>query len=242
MNHLLVGTADKTEQLLTVTKPRFLLIDDGSIADAFLERFPKARVFDPTLHSFNPLGGMDYKRARDFADTVYGDKDLMTYRDGKRALVKILKGAKQLDNLPAIAHKGYADAQETIDDLLESPLLKAVLCGGGKPFKFGEGTTVAKLDRAVLGDFDAFLLGSLLIGQHQGQIIVPDFGFYGRPLHLSLIRQGRLTAGLNTLSELGRPDDKFRQGVLTIKDRKNPPGVNALRGVANETSGLKDCG
>src|SRR5262249_22987481 len=65
-----------------------------------------------------------------------------------------------------------------------------------------EGTTVAKLDRATLGDFDAFVLSCLLISQHQGQIIVPDFGSYGHPLHMSLIRQRRLTAGVRTLDAL----------------------------------------
>jgi hypothetical protein len=36
----------------------------------------------------------------------------------------------------------------------------------------------------------------------KGQIIVPDFGFYGREAHTGLIREGRLIAGVNTLSEV----------------------------------------
>ncbi len=47
-----------------------------------------------------------------------------------------------------------------------------------------------------------FILGSLLISQFKGQIIVPDFGFYARDFHTSLIREDRLIAGVYTLSEL----------------------------------------
>jgi hypothetical protein len=71
----------------------------------------------------------------------------------------------------------------------------------------------------MLDDFDAFVLGALLINQAQAQVIVPDFGFYGRTFHMALIRQKRLTAGVRTLSELGKPDDKFRQAVLLIDEK-----------------------
>lgn len=224
MNHLLLGTADKTERLLEITKPRFLFIDDGPIADAFLAHFPKARLFDPTVHSFNPLKGIDYKRARDFAEILYtaspGGKDTLTVRNGRRALVRLLlAGPRLLSDLPKMDEAkddAQIEALGMVEELLLSPVLRSVLCGGGKPFKLGEGTTVARLDRAMLGDFDAFVLGSLLIGQSQGQIVVPDFGFYGRPLHVSLIRQGRLTAGLQTLSEVSRP---LAQALLTIPDK-----------------------
>jgi hypothetical protein len=47
---------------------------------------------------------------------------------------------------------------------------------------------LARLDPAVLGDFDAFVLASLLISQFKEQVIVPDFGFYGREHHIALIR------------------------------------------------------
>lgn len=53
MNKLIIGLADKTAALNT--KPGFLLIDDGPIADAFLERFKRAKEFNPKSHSFNPL-------------------------------------------------------------------------------------------------------------------------------------------------------------------------------------------
>lgn len=210
MNHLLLGTADKTERLLDITKPRFLLIDDGPIADAFLAHFPKARLFDPAKHSFNPLRGMDYKRARDFADTLYaaspGGQATLTVRNGRRALVRLLlAGPSRLSDLPApeeTKDDAEKEALGMVEELLLSPVLRSVLCGGGKPFRFGEGTTVARLDRAVLGDFDAFVLGCLLIGQHKGQVILSDGGFYLRDLHMSLVRQERLTVGCNFMGEL----------------------------------------
>ncbi len=215
MNSLLIGSSDKTEQLLKRAKQPFLLVDDGPIADAFLRKYKFAREFDPHKHSFNPLKGIDVPRARAFAEAVYGDKDLMTYRDGKRALTRMLLEATRLDKLPTIDNEGYEDAQATIDDLLLSPVLRQVLCG--KPnFDPAKGSVVARIDRAKLGDFDAFMLGTLAIGQAQGQVIVPDFGFYGRPSHVSLIRQNRIVTGLNYLSEVPRP---LGQALLTIKDK-----------------------
>jgi hypothetical protein len=82
MNKLIIGLADKTPELRT--KPGFLLIDDGPVADVFLSRFKRARLFEPHLHSFDPLKDITPRRAQDFADLVYPDKDLMTYRDGEK--------------------------------------------------------------------------------------------------------------------------------------------------------------
>src|SRR5205085_2327601 len=58
---------------------------------------------------------------------------------------------------------------------------------------------------AQLGEHDARILGSLLISQYKGQIIVPDFGFYARPFHTALVRENRLIAGVFTLSDLEPP-------------------------------------
>ena len=215
MNRLLVGTADITEQLLHNTPTGFLLIDDGPIADAYLAHFPRSKLFHPTEHSFNPLRGIDYKRARDFATTVYTaspeGRDTLTVRNGRRALAKlVLASPTRLDRLKPSDEETAA----TIDDLLLSPVLRDVLC---RPTNFSfKGNVVAKLDRAELGDFDAFVLASLLIGQSKGHIVVPDFGFYGRPLHTTLIRQERLTAGVQFLAEL---EPKLRQAALTIKHK-----------------------
>ena len=71
-------------------------------------------------------------------------------------------------------------------------------------------------DRAELRDFDALLLGLFLTAHYKGQVVVPDFGFYGREMHTSLIRQERLIAGIDTLQELS---PKLRQAVLLIEDK-----------------------
>jgi hypothetical protein len=92
--------------------------------------------------------------------------------------------------------------------------MRSVLCSG-RDFGFsGRNTKVfARLNRAELGDDDAFVLGNLLMFRFKGQVIVPDFGFYGRQHHIALIRQKRLIAGVTTLSEIPR---SLQQALLTI--------------------------
>jgi hypothetical protein len=218
MNSLIIGTADKTNTLLQLTRPRFLLIDDGPIADAFAEQFPQAKQFDISKHSFNPLRGIDHKGARDFAQILYTaspeGKDTLTVRNGKRAVARlVLANTTRLDRITSDDEKD-ADAMAMIDDVLFSPVLKDVLC---RPTNFSfKGSVIARINRAELGDFDAFVLALLLMGQHKGQVVVPDGGFYLRPLHMSLIRQDRLTVGLRFLAELPL---SLQQAVLTIEDK-----------------------
>jgi hypothetical protein len=222
MNHLLIGNADKTEQILERIEPPFLLLDDGPIADAARAHFPKAKLFDPHRHSFNPLRNMNYKGARDFASLLYSispqGENTLTVRNGRRALTRLLlAGYSRLSDLPS-AKDTKDDAEKealgTIEDLLLSPVLHNVLCG--KTNFFFTGSIIAKLDRAELGDDDAVVLASLLIGQFKGHIVVPDLGSFGRGFHVNLIRQNRLTAGLNSLSEVS---DTLGQALLSIKDK-----------------------
>jgi hypothetical protein len=42
---------------------------------------------------------MKYREAREFAAAVYPDKDLMTYRNGPRALTRLVMNADRLDHL-----------------------------------------------------------------------------------------------------------------------------------------------
>jgi hypothetical protein len=93
--------------------------------------------------------------------------------------------------------EGDDEVTGMIGDLLQSPVLKSVLF---KPtnFSFSPNSLIlARLNRAGLGDFDALILGLFLIEQFKGQVIVPDFGFYGRDVHVSLIREERLIAGVH---------------------------------------------
>lgn len=172
----------------------------------------RARVFDPTLHSFNPLKGIDYKKARALADVLYTaypqGENTLTVRNGKRALLKALLSADRLDRIT-----GDPEVTGMVEDLLQSPVLKNVLCSG-KDFSFNPNSLIlAKLNRAELGDFDCLILGLFLLGHFKGQIVVPDGGFYLRDTHLSLIRENRLVAGVNFLSELS---PKLRNSVVLM--------------------------
>ena len=80
--------------------------------------------------------------------------------------------------------------------LMRSPVLRRVLCNPTNFTFKPNSVNMARIDRAELGDFDALVLGLLLISQFKGQVVVPDFGFYGRDAHVSLIRQKRLIAGV----------------------------------------------
>ncbi len=113
--------------------------------------------------------------------------------------------------------KDYRPLLQKISGLLASPLIRSVLCAPKTTFEIDPSRrTILKLDRAAIGDFAAFLIGSLLIGQYKGQVVVPDFGFYGREMHTALVREERLIAGANALGEF---PVKLRQALLGIKTK-----------------------
>jgi hypothetical protein len=188
----------------------------GLFIDDKVPKIPLAKVFDPKKHSFNPLVGIDYKKARAIADVLYTiapqGENTLTVRNGKRALLKAPLKAKRLD----LVRGNDEEVRGMIDDLLVSPVLTRVLCQPTN-FSFSSDIILAKLDRAELGDFDALVLGLFLMAHFKGQIVCPDFGFYGREGHVSLIRERRLVAGVNTLNEL---TPKLRQSVLLISDKE----------------------
>jgi hypothetical protein len=205
MNKLFVGFTK------TVEPPKRGLFIHDEVPD-----ISRARIFDPAKHSFNPLKGITYRKARALADVLYTaspqGENTLTVRNGKRTLLKALLIAPRLDKVDA-------DEEVTgmIDDLLQSPVLKNVLCNSTNQFSFKPNSLIlARINRAELGDFDALILGLCLIEQFKGQIVVPDFGFYGRETHVSLIRENRLIAGVNFLGELA---PKLRNSTLLIEDR-----------------------
>jgi hypothetical protein len=205
MNKLYVGFTKTVE----LPKGGCLFIDDEP------RDVPRSRVFDPLKHSFNPLKDIDYKKARELAEVLYTiapqGENTLTVRNGKRELLAALLKADRLDRV-----KGDEEVSGMVGDLLASPVLSHVLCNPTN-FSFNpKSVIVAKLNRAKLGEFDALVLGLFLIGHFQGQVIIPDFGFYGREAHTSLIRENRLIAGVNSLAEL---PPKLRQNVLLIKDK-----------------------
>jgi len=112
MNQLFVGLTKQVEP-----PTRGLFIDDD------VPDISRARIFDPTKHSFNPLKDIDYRKARALADVLYtayplGDNTL-TVRNEKRELLKALMSATRLDKI-----EGDDEVTGMIDDLLQSPSLK----------------------------------------------------------------------------------------------------------------------
>lgn len=212
MNHLVIGLTDKTDRLLQ-TEPPYLWIGDEPPG------VPRATYFDPYKHCFNLLPA-DHKKARDLSALVYSifpeGANTLTVRNGRRALAALFKRAKRLDKLNAKTDPEL-EAEAAVGDILFSPVLERIFCGGDL-FDFDPDTTIiARINRAELGDFDAFVLGTFLMSQYQGQIVLEDAGFYLRPLHTTLIRQDRLALALNYLAELdGR---RLEQAVLAIKDK-----------------------
>ena len=218
MNFLSVGL-DKSP-LLEHLPRRFLLIDDGV-------NLPRGKVFDHTIHSFDPLRKIDHKKARELSDIFYaadpGGSGTLTVRNGKRALTKMLLQGKYLDQLtgdkkdPAVL-----EALGMIDNVLLSPVLQNVLLRRTNFYftvarngDYIPSTIIACISRAELGDYDAFLLGNLLIAQYPGTVVVPDFGFYAHKGHSTLIRQNRLMAGINFFDEV----PELRNQLLTIPDK-----------------------
>ena len=210
MNKLFLGFSKTVE----LPPGNFLFIDD-EVPD-----IAKARIFDPTKSSFNPLHALDYKHARDLAEVLYTTtpqgENTLTVRNGKRALLQALltkppKKTHRLDNL-----QGTEEVEDMIADLLASPVLKHTFCNPLTPFSFKKNSVIlARINRAELGDFDALVLGLVLINHYKGQLVIPDFGFYGRAVHSNLIRQQRLIAGVNYLAELPL---QLRRSVLSIQD------------------------
>jgi hypothetical protein len=213
---LILGT-NKTDTILEHLPKSYLLIDDGPVIDAlrlpkkrrYLSQLPKITRLDFSKHSFNPLKGMDYQKARQFItvlDAVFPEgANTLTKKNSNFVLLgALLAKPKTLDTLiPPSKDPAQMDAYQKIQTLLLSPLLNKVLSGRNNvTFK---GILIAGLDRATLGDFDCFVLGNLLISNYPGHVVVPDFGFYASPNHIQLMRQKRLVAGLNTLDEVPRP-------------------------------------
>lgn len=185
----------------------FLIIDTGEIIDHLT--LPKRRVvtvFDPAEHSLNVLKGMDERKAETFLhtlDAIFPEgAQTLTKRYSNHLLFKaLLESPKRLDALVGPSKDPYQrDAYEKIERLLLSPVLKRVL---NNPTNFPlTGYVLARLDPAVLGSFNCFVLGNFLAMAYPGQVVFSDLGFYGHKGHRELVRQGRLTAHVLSLSQV----------------------------------------
>ena len=208
MNALRVGLLRQ----LDLPSGRFLLIDD-ELPDIGDWRRPK--IFDPLKHAFNPLKGMTPRKAQELAEIFYTlspqGENTLTVRNGRRALRDALMEAPRLDKV-----KGDEEVEGMMGDVLFSPTLKRVLCDGN--FNFDVKTPIlARINRVELGERDALILGLLLMLEYPHQLVIPDMGFYGRDIHTRIVREDRLIAGVNFLSEL---PPRLRDMMLLIPDKE----------------------
>ena len=215
-NKLYVGR----EKTVELPKGGCLLIDD-EVRD--VKEWRRPRVFDPLEHCFNPLKDIDYRKACDlvavFEAVFPAGQGTLTKEGVPDVLLEaLLADPTRLDTLleDKSADPSYVSAQRMIRRLMRSPVLRRVLCNPTNFTFKPNSVNMARIDRAELGDFDALVLGLLLMAQFKGQVVVPDFGFYGREAHIALIRQDRLIAGVTSLNEM---PPKLGQMALLIRDR-----------------------
>lgn len=214
-NRIYIGTRAQIE----LPKGGLLYISD-EVPD-----IPRARVFDPIEHSFNPLQNLDYRKQCTIVevfDTLFPRGDSTLTKDTGLDFIgeRLTEKPETLDTLidpPAkTATTGHIWAYGKTQRLMRSPVLKRMLCNPTN-FSFNPRSTIlARVNRAELGDFDAFAIGQFLIGQFQGQIVIPDGGFYLKDTHVSLIRENRLIAATRFLDELPK---QLRRAVLLIEDK-----------------------
>lgn len=197
-----------------------LLIDDEVPAH------PKAKIFDPLHHSFNPL--RNKKKARELAEALYTaspqGENTLTVRNGRRALARGLSEPTRLDNVRVHSPiKGVDEGVEgVLDELLFTDVMRNVVCSDDEFAFTGKNRKIfARLNRAELGDTDCLILGLFLMAHFKGQIVLLYAGFYLRDCHVSLIREERLIAGVNFLGEL---PPKLRQTAL-LRSERLPSGT-----------------
>jgi hypothetical protein len=230
-SHLFVGLADKTKHFLDCAEPGFSLLADTATANAFLVRFPKAHLFDPLQHHFNPLSALNYRAICDVIDVL-----LTAFPAGQSTLTKegvpevlfeeFARKPKTLAGMfqDTSEDPSYLSAKRMTSRILRSPVLERVFTGSPQfnlstsEKKWSERSVIARIDRKELGDFDALVLGLFFIAQSKGQLLVPEGGFYLRPLHLSLMSDSRLAVGLRTFAEI--EDPKLRQELQLIPDKQ----------------------
>ena len=232
MNFLSVGK-DKSiliDHILDRKPERFLIIDDGPLIDELSAHFsfPKNWLvthFDLREHTFNPLKAITYRQARDFAATIDAlypaGSSTLTKETGLSFILRaLLSKPKSLDRLIPPPDKkstpGHIWAYDKVSDLLVSPLLDRIL-NTTNTLTFN-GTILARLNRAELGDADCLAIAHFLISRYDHTVVIPDFGFYGCKSHLALLRQNRLIAGVNYLDE-----SPFKKNLLLI-DKKSANG------------------
>jgi hypothetical protein len=210
----------------------------------------KVRIFDPLKHHFNPLEKLDYKKATEIVQLLLAlnpaGGSTLTKEDAAFLLLEaLLKSPKSLVGLIEESKDPKREAaRRMVDRLFMSPILQRVFdtTEGGFSFKGPNTKIFARINRAELAEYDARALAWFLLAQFKGQTIVPEFDFYGRDFHTSLIWEKRLIAGVNYLDALHTKE--LRQAVLlmeekigsgtTVKDAQELAGYENLRPGVNK--------
>ncbi len=213
MNRLTVGT-DRSDFYTDLPEPLLLIADSLPPID-----FHKATLLDLSKHNLNPVQDIDYLKATDHLavlDAVFPEgKDTLTKRYANfQILEALLQKPKRLDRLIEDSKETH-DAYQKIQRLFLSPTLSRFLKPAATNFRLDR-TVIAVLDRSILGDFDAFVIGNFLISAYPGQIVIPDYGFYGCQFHTTLIQQERLILGVNYLDQLPK---ELKDDVLLILNK-----------------------
>lgn len=214
MNRIYVGT----KRTLEIPRGNCLVI-----CDELIPTKRRVQVFDPTRHGFNPLEGLDYRKACDLVDIIGalfpGGDETLTKTTGLEAIFDALDDdPTSLDGLIPEPDKkstsGQFWAYGKVRRIMRSPVLRKMLTAR-TAFQFNpKVVTMARINRAALGEFDSLAVALFLMMQFKGQIVLDDGGFYLRDMHSALMRENRLIFGVNSLEEL---PTKIRRMVSTTE-------------------------
>jgi hypothetical protein len=95
---------------------------------------------------------------------------------------------------------------------------------------------LVRLNRAELGDRTCRVLGNVFIQHYAGQVVVDDYGFYALPSHITLIRQRRLIARVNSIDDIPHLKSQLHLFDELIPVRCTPADAAILA----EYQGLRD--
>lgn len=207
---MLVVGKNKSE-LFRHLPDRFLFL--GS-ADITVPKRRKLVRLDPSTHSYNPLKGMDYIKARQlisiFRDLFPEGGETLTKSSGLVFILSaLLSHPRSFERLipPPGDNPGHRWAYDKVQEILLSPYLRHFLTN---PTNFSfDGVIVADLDH--LPDFDKFLIGNLLIANYPHTIIIPDYKAYASGFHRGFL--DRMRIGVNFLDEV----PKLRNDLLLME-------------------------
>jgi hypothetical protein len=116
----------------------------------------------------------------------------------------VLKSWEVIEGWDGKQYAAYAAFLQTnMDDLLLSATMQNIFGQARTTFRLDRGMIViANLNRAAVGDRDAFMLGSFLLARAEAPVYIGDLGFF-RSDHLAgLFSRGGYTAAVRFLDDL----------------------------------------